>query len=130
MNKIILKGRLTGEPEKRYINESNSVVRFSIAVDRKKKKDGEKETDFFNIIAWNKQGEFIENFFHKGQEILITGRMEMSQYMDRDNKKVTRYEVVAEEVEFAGAKKEPEEQNFDETYVDPFTSDTDQELPF
>lgn len=130
MNKIILKGRLTGEPEKRYINENNSVVRFSIAVDRKKKKDGEKETDFFNIVAWNKQGEFIEKCFHKGQEILITGRIEMSQYMDRDNKKVTRYEVVAEEVEFAGAKKELEEENFEETYQDPFTSNEDTELPF
>lgn len=110
MNKIILKGRLTNKPMTRNINENNSVTKFSIAINRKSKKDEEKKTDFINISAWNKQGEFIEKYFDKGQEILIVGRLETNQYIDKETqKKITSYEVIVEEVEFVGAKKEKTE---------------------
>lgn len=126
MNKIILKGRLTNDPEQRYINEEQFVVSFSIAVNKKKKE----EVNFFNIAAWNKTGEFVKNYFSKGQEILIIGRLDTNQYVDKDShKKITSYVVVAEEVEFVGSKKEKQEENFDyEPEQVNFDNDTD--LPF
>ena len=126
MNKIILKGRLTNDPEQRYINEEQFVVSFSIAVNKKKKE----EVNFFNIAVWNKTGEFVKNYFSKGQEILIVGRLDTNQYVDKDShKKITSYIVVAEEVEFVGSKKEKQEENFDyEPEQVNFDNDTD--LPF
>lgn len=114
MNKIILKGRLTNSPEQRFIRDEISVTRFGIAVNRQFSKEKEQKTDFINIVAWNKLGEFVKNYFDKGQEILIVGRLETNQYVDKDTqKKLTSYEVVAEEIEFVGAKKDKKENNED-----------------
>lgn len=109
MNKVFIKGRLTVTPEQRFIRDEVSVVRFGVAVDRKIKKGEEKQTDFINIVAWNKLGEFVKNYFDKGQEILIIGRLETNQYVDKDSqKKLTSYSVVAEEIEFCGKKEKQE----------------------
>lgn len=135
MNKVIVKGRLTNEPTTNFINENMSVTKFSIAVKRKAKKDEEEKADFINITAWNKQGEFIKTYFTKGQEILIVGRLETSQYVDKETqKKITKYEVVAEEVEFVGSKKEKKEEesfDFNESEIPVnMAFSTDDDLPF
>lgn len=132
MNKIFLKGRLTNDPEQKFIRDEMSVTRFNIAIDRRVKKDEEKQTDFINIVAWNKLGEFVKNYFDKGQEILIIGRLETNQYIDKDSqKKITSYNVVAEEIEFCGSKKEKKEDDLgipEKTTL--YHYEEDDELPF
>lgn len=132
MNKIFLKGRLTNNPEQKFIRDEISVTRFNIAIDRRVKKDEEKQTDFINIVAWNKLGEFVKNYFDKGQEILIIGRLETNQYIDKDSqKKITSYNVVAEEIEFCGSKKEKKEDDLEipeKTTL--YHYEEDDELPF
>lgn len=139
MNKIFIKGRLVKEPEQRFISDDKSVTRFSLAVHRRfAKKDDEQQTDFINVIAWNKLGEFVKNYFTKGQEILIVGRLETSLYIDKESqKRLTNYQVIAEEVEFCGTKKteqkQDEEFKFDENEIVniDFSNDDDlSELPF
>lgn len=133
MNKVFLKGRISNEPEQRFIKDEVSVTRFSIAVNKPFRKDKEQEVDFINVVAWNKQGDFVKKYFSKGQEIAIVGRLEVNQYNDKDNKKITRYEVIAEEIEFCGTKKQekPREDDFVFNGV-PITYDNEveDELPF
>jgi len=103
MNKTMLKGRLTADPILRYTNTSQTpVATFAIAVDRRIFKDRPRETDFFQIVAWQGTGEFVCRNFVKGQPIIIEGRLQQRQY--KDDKGETRYvvEVVAESVDFAG----------------------------
>lgn len=121
MNKVILKGRLTNDPVQRYIRDEMNVVSFSIAVNRDKEK-----ADFINVVAWNKQGEFVKKYFSKGQEIVIIGRLESNQYVDKDTqKKLTSYQVVTEEIEFCGYKKEQEK-----TTLYKYEPEDSSELPF
>ncbi len=106
MNKSILMGRLTRDPEIRYSQNDNStcVARFSIAVDRKFKRQGEPEADFINCIAFGKTGEFIEKYFFKGMKICLSGRIQTGSYTNKEGQKVYTTDVVAEEVEFAESK--------------------------
>lgn len=131
MNKVILKGRLTKSPEIKHITDEMSVTKFSVAVDRKAKAGEEKKTDFINCTAWNKQGEFIEKYFSKGQEIAIVGRLEVNNY-EKDGERKTSVYVVVEEAEFVGSKKKEQKEDI-ETNEDleinfNFTDDSD--LPF
>ena len=131
MNKIFLKGRLTKDPELKQINDTMSVTRFSIAVSRKVKAGEEKKTDFVNIVAWNKQGEFINQYFKKGQEILIIGRLEVNSY-EKDGVKKTSIDVVTEDVEFVGSKKTEQKENIEDVQdlqID-FNDNQDLDLPF
>lgn len=131
MNKILLKGRLTKDPELKQINDTMSVTRFSIAVSRKVKAGEEKKTDFVNIVAWNKQGEFINQYFKKGQEILIIGRLEVNSY-EKDGVKKTNIDVVTEDVEFVGSKKTEQKENIEDVQdlqID-FNDNQDLDLPF
>lgn len=131
MNKIFLKGRLTKDPELKQINDTMSVTRFSIAVSRKVKAGEEKKTDFVNIVAWNKQGEFINQYFKKGQEILIIGRLEANSY-EKDGVKKTSIDVVTEDVEFVGSKKTEQKENIEDVQdlqID-FNDNQDLDLPF
>lgn len=108
MNKTILMGRATKDSEVRYTqgNEPMAIARFTLAVDRRgKKNDGEQTADFVNIVAFGKQAEFCEKYVKKGTKILLTGRIQTGSYTDRDGKKVYTTEVVAEELEFAESKK-------------------------
>lgn len=107
MNKVILLGRLTRDPEVRYSQGDNSTAtaRFSLAVNRKfKNAEGNYDADFINCVAFGKTAEFIEKYFHKGDMIALTGRIQTGSYTNKDGAKVYTTDVVVEEVEFAGGK--------------------------
>ena len=107
MNKVILMGRLTRDAEVRYSQGENStaVARFSLAVDRRFKRDGDDQTaDFINCVAFGKTGEFIERFGKKGVKFLVEGRIQTGSYLNADKQKVYTTDVVVEQVEFAESK--------------------------
>ena len=105
MNKIILMGRLTRDPEVRYRGANNTAVaRFSIAVDRRYKREGEPTADFFNITAFGRLGEFAEKYLKQGTKIAVTGRIQTGSYTNKEGQKVYTTEVVVEEQEFAESK--------------------------
>ena len=106
MNKVILMGRLTRDPEVRYSQgaTATAIARFSIAVDRRFKRDGEPDADFINCVAFGKTGEFIERYGHKGTKFVVEGRIQTGSYTNRDGVKVYTTEVVVEEQEFAESK--------------------------
>jgi len=107
MNKIILMGRLTRDPEVSYSNTDNStaLARFNLAVDRRFKRAGDStETDFFNCIAFGKQAEFVEKYLKKGTKILVTGRIQNNNYTNKEGQKVYSMQIIVEEMEFAESK--------------------------
>ena len=106
MNKIILMGRLTRDPEVRYSQGANptAIARYSLAVDRKFKRDGEPDADFFNCTALGRQGEFAEKYLRKGTKILLSGRIQNDNYTNRDGQQVYSVQVIVEEQEFAESK--------------------------
>lgn len=117
MNKIILMGRLTKEPEMRYTATSKAVCSFTIAVNRKMKQEGQPDSDFFQIVTWNKTAEFCNNYFKKGQQVAITGRLQNRSWDDADGKKRYATEVIADEVFFADSKKADSNQTSNNTNV-------------
>lgn len=128
INKIILMGRLTRNPEVRYTSTTNTLVAsFGLAVNRRFIKQGEeRQADFINIVAWGKIGEFCSKYFKKGQQVVVIGRIQSRNYDDLDGKKVYVTEVIAEEVYFADSKKEETKSPFENTQA-PITDD---DLPF
>ena len=106
MNKVILMGRLTRDPEVRYSAGENSqaVARYTIAVDRRFKRDGEATADFIGCVAFGRQAEFAEKYLHQGTKIAATGRIPTGSYTNRDGQKVYTTDVVIEEQEFAESK--------------------------
>lgn len=106
MNKVILMGRLTRDPEVRCTQGDNAsaVARFSLAVDRRFKKDGEQTADFINCVAFGKTGEFIEKYGRKGTKFVVEGRIQTGSYTNKDGQKVYTTDVVVEQVEFAESK--------------------------
>lgn len=107
MNKVVLMGRLTRDPEVRYTQNNNTCVcSFSLAVNRRFKQEGQAEADFINIVAWAKTAEFVSKYFAKGQQVAVIGRIQTRNYDDKDGKKIYVTEVVAEEVYFADSKKD------------------------
>ena len=138
MNKVILMGRLTKDPELRYTETNNvPVATFSLAVNRRFVKQGEeRQADFINIVAWDKTGEFCSKYVKKGQQVGIIGRLQTRNYDNKDGKKVYITEVIAEEVYFADSKKENVPTNDDPVNNDvagsqtTFTPVTDDDLPF
>ncbi len=106
MNKVILMGRLTRDPEVRYSQGASqtAVARFSVAVDRRFKRDGEPDADFFNCTAFGKQAEFVEKYLHKGTKILLSGRIQNDNYTNKDGQMVYSVRVIVEEIEFAESK--------------------------
>lgn len=112
MNQVILMGRLTKDPNVTYTNGENQmcVARFSLAVNRRYKKEGEEQTaDFINCVSFGKTAEFIEKFTHKGTKLIVSGRIQTGSYTNKDNQKVYTTDVVVESCEFAESKKEDEE---------------------
>ena len=103
MNKIILMGRLTRDPETRYSQGENqtAIARFSLAVDRRFKRQGDAEADFFNCTAFGRQAEFVEKYLKQGTKILLTGRVQNDNYTNRNGEKVYSVQIIAEEIEFA-----------------------------
>ena len=105
MNKVILMGRLTRDPDVRYSDQSSAVARFTLAVDRRFKRDGDQQTaDFISCVAFSKTGEFIERYCHQGTKLVVEGRIQTGSYTNRDGVKVYTTEVVVEEQEFAESK--------------------------
>ena len=103
MNKTILMGRLTRDPEVRYSQGENAtaIARYSIAVERRiKSNNNENNTDFINIVAFGKAGEFAEKYLHKGTKVLVTGRIQTGSYTNKDGQKVYTTDIVAEDQEF------------------------------
>lgn len=106
MNKIVLLGRLTRDPEVRYSQGENSmaIARFSLAVNRRYKREGEPDADFFNCTAFGKQAEFVEKYLKQGIKILVAGRLENNNYTNKEGQKVYSVQVMVEEIEFAESK--------------------------
>lgn len=106
MNKVILIGRLTRDPEVRYTQGDNTmaIARYSLAVDRRFKRDGEPDADFINCVAFGKAGEFAEKYLKKGTKIAVVGRIQTGSYTNKDGQKVYTTDVVVEEQEFAESK--------------------------
>lgn len=106
MNRVILMGRLVRDPEIRYSQgeKSTAVAKYSLAVPRKFKRDGDQECDFINCVAFGKLGEFSEKYLRKGVKIAIVGRIQTGSYTNKDGQKVYTTDVVVEEQEFAESK--------------------------
>ena len=104
-NRVILMGRLTRDPELKTTASGVNVCSFSIAVDRRFQAKGEeKKADFFNIVAWRQQGEFVSRYFKKGNMILVEGELQTRQYTNKDGQNVNVTEIMAEQVCFTGEK--------------------------
>ena len=107
MNKVILMGRLTRDPEIRYSQgeQSTAVARYTLAVDRRFRRDGDQQTaDFIGCVAFGRPGEFAEKYLRKGIKIAVVGRIQTGSYTNRDGQKVYTTDVVVEEQEFAESK--------------------------
>lgn len=98
VNRVVLTGRLTRDPEKRVIPSGNSVVEFSIAVDKRFKKEGEPDAYFFRVKAWGKTADFVANYATKGRLVAVDGRLEQRKYQASDGQNREIIEVVAEDV--------------------------------
>src|SRR5579875_3096201 len=101
LNRVVLIGRLTADPELRYTNTGTAVASFTLAVDRMRTNQaGERETDFINIVVWQKQAELCAQYLHKGRLAAVDGRLQIRSYENREGQKVRVAEVVAETVRF------------------------------
>ena len=138
MNKVILMGRLTNDPEVRYSQGENTtaVARFSLAVNRRYKRDGDAQTaDFIRCVAFGKNGEFVEKYFRKGLKVCISGRIQTGSYTNQDGQKVYTTDIVIEECDFAESKASGESHGRTEpgVYGDGFMNipdGIDEQLPF
>ncbi len=112
MNKVVLIGRLTRDPDVRYSQGATpmAVARYSLAVNRRFRKEGGQEADFINIVAFGKAGEFAEKYLKKGMQIAVSGRIQTGSY-EKEGRKVYTTDVVAEEQEFTESKKSFEERS-------------------
>ena len=141
MNKVILMGRLTRDPEVRYSAGENSlaIARFTLAVDRRRNRNGEQSADFISCVAFGKAAEHAEKYYHKGIKIAVTGRIQTGSYTNKDGVKVYTTEVVVEEQEFAESKSASSGSAAAQASPDPETDEDgfmkvpdgiDEELPF
>ena len=139
MNKVILMGRLAKDPEVRYSQGNNpmAIARYTLAVERKFKRDGEPNADFINCIAFGKNGEFAEKYLHKGIKILVEGRWQSGNYTNKDGQKVYTNDCVVESCEFAESKNtnqqseqnnRPQPSNSDDGFMQ--IPDNMEDLPF
>lgn len=137
MNKVILIGRLSKNAEVKYAGET-CVARYSLAVDRKYKKEGEPSADFINCVAFGKSGEFAEKYLRKGMKVAIVGRIQTGSYKNKDGQTVYTTDIVVEEHEFCESKKEEQMPNIPQPNPSAYTTDgfmnidsfVDEELPF
>ena len=129
MNKVIMMGRLTKDPEYRQTQDGKGLTRFSIAVDRKTK---EKVTDFFNCTAFGKTAEFAETYLKKGTKIVLDGKVQNDSYTNKDGKKVTTTVIIVDELEFAESKEKESTDKPEQKTTDwmPASDLADDELPF
>lgn len=143
MNKIVLMGRLTRDPEVRYSQGANAtaVARYSLAVDRRFKRDGEPTADFINCVAFGRTAEFAEKYFRQGLKVVVTGRIQTGSYTNKDGVRVYTTDVVVEEQEFAESKAVSENHSYQASPMPSPSADIgdgfmnipdgiDEELPF
>ncbi|NSE32740.1 single-stranded DNA-binding protein [Faecalicatena fissicatena] len=145
MNKVILMGRLTRNPEMRNSNgESNTAIaRYTLAVDRRYKREGDVTADFISCVAFGRSAEFAEKYFRQGLKVVITGRIQTGSYTNRDGNKVYTTDVVVEDQEFVemrmaaaqrnreeSSQERPEPMPVDENGFMTLPEDFDEELPF
>lgn len=119
MNKVILLGRLTKDPEVRYAGDT-AIARFNIAVDRRYKKEGGQTADFPNCVAFGKTAEFVNKYFKKGMKIALEGRLQTGHYTDKDGKEIYTTDVIAEAVEFAESKQTAQPTDNQQEAIDEF----------
>jgi single-strand DNA-binding protein len=112
MNQCNFIGRLTKAPELRHTQSGVAVTSFSIAVDRPYSKEKEKEVDFIDVVVWRERGEFVARNFHKGQQIALSGRLQMRPWTDKDGHKRISAEIIADNVYFCGEKKGTQEPTY------------------
>lgn len=140
LNKVIMMGRITKDIELRRTGSGVAVASFSIAVDRDfTPKDGEKETDFFDVVAWRQTAEFVSKYFAKGRMIVIVGQLQTRSWTDKDGNKRKVVEIVADNVYFGDSKKDAEQETGYTGFVPnkdvpaqnfAMLDDSDAELPF
>ena len=108
LNHIVIMGRLTRDPELRYTQSQIPVASFSVAVDRdfSGRDGGEKQTDFINCVAWRQTAEFVNKYFHKGSMAVVSGRLQMRQYQDREGNNRTAAEIVTDNIYFGESKRD------------------------
>lgn len=130
LNKCFLLGRLTKDPEIRRTNGGTAVTSFTLAVDRDFKTNGEKETDFIEVVAWRNTAEFVSKYFSKGRMAIVEGRLQIRDWTDKNGNKRRTAEIVADNVYFGDSKREnreePEYKQADLAEI----SEEDGELPF
>ena len=130
LNKCFLLGRLTKDPEIRRTNGGTAVTSFTLAVDRDFKTNGEKDTDFIEVVAWRNTAEFVSKYFSKGRMAIVEGRLQIRDWTDKNGNKRRTAEVVADNVYFGDSKREnkedPEYKQADLAEI----SEEDGELPF
>ena len=135
LNKVVLIGNLTADPEVKQTQSGVSVVSFTIAINRRVKKEGQPDADFVSIVAWRKTAEFVGQYFKKGKPILVCGSIQLRSYTDNQGNKRYVTEVVADEVGFVESKSESQSdasQYVPEAYSQPRFEDVtdDGDLPF
>lgn len=137
MNKVILMGRLTRDPDVRYSQGENAlcVARYTLAVNRRFKREGEPEADFISCVAFGKNGEFAEKYLHQGNKISVIGRIQTGSYTNKDGQKVYTTDVVVEEHEFceskgSGSGSAPETQTDSDGFMNLPMGVEDEGLPF
>ena len=130
LNKCFLLGRLTKDPEIRRTNGGTAVTSFTLAVDRDFKTNGEKETDFIEVVAWRNTAEFVSKYFSKGRMAIVEGRLQIRDWTDKNGNKRRTAEVVADNVYFGDSKKEnKQEPEYKQADLEEI-SEEDGELPF
>ena len=138
MNKVVLMGRLTRDPEVRYSQGENAlaIARYTLAVDRRFRRDGEQSADFINCVVFGKSAEFTERYFRQGMRITVSGRIQTGSYTNKDGVKVYTTEVVVEEQEFAESKnsavQNTDNKNTQDANIDYMNipNGVDEEMPF
>ena len=106
MNKVVLMGRLTRNPDVRYSQgeKATCVARYTLAVNRRFRRDGEQDADFINCVAFDRAGEFAEKYFRQGMRVLVSGRLQTGSYVNKDGQRVYTTEVILDDQEFADSK--------------------------
>lgn len=139
LNHIVIMGRLTRDPELRRTGSGKAVARFTVAVDRDFSQGDQKETDFIDCVAWQNTGEFVSKYFQKGSMIVVSGRLQIRSWTDKDGNKRRTAEVVADNVYFGDSNKKDSQNGSDPAEYTPaqapaqqfaLLDDDDQKLPF
>ena len=130
LNNCTLMGRLTKDPELRYTNGETAVARFTIACDRDTtNRDGERETDFIDVVVWRSTAEFVAKYFAKGSEIIVNGRLQIRPWTDKEGNKRRSAEIIAYNTYFAGKAKK-DTAGADMQHAPAFEVEDDGDLPF